>query len=64
MDTADSPEPAPVFEYPYPPQTGDAEVDAAIEAVAAAVTGPLEDQLPVYEAAHRTLQDRLADVEG
>jgi hypothetical protein len=57
-------EATPVIEFPDPPQTGDAEVDEAITAVAVAVQGPLEDQLAVYEAAHRTLQDRLADVEG
>jgi hypothetical protein len=54
----------PVFDFPDPPQTGDADVDKAIGALAQAVGGPLEEQLTVYEAAHRTLQDRLADVEG
>ncbi len=54
----------PVFDIPDPPQTGDADVDQAISALAQAIGGPLEEQLTVYEAAHRTLQDRLADVEG
>ena len=54
----------PALDYPDPPRTGDAAVDEAIEAVAHAVRGPLEEQLAVYDAAHRTLQDRLADVEG
>jgi hypothetical protein len=49
---------------PDPPRTGDPAVDEAITAIARAVTGPLEEQLAVYEVAHRTLQDRLADVEG
>ena len=54
----------PALDYPDPPRTGDAAVDEVIEAVAHAVRGPLEEQLAVYDAAHRTLQDRLADVEG
>jgi hypothetical protein len=54
----------PSFQVPDPPRTGDAEVDAAVVAVAEAVSSPLEEQVAVYEAAHRTLQDRLADVEG
>ena len=49
---------------PEPPLTGDAAVDEATAAVARAVTEPLEDQVRVIEAAHRVLQDRLADVEG
>ena len=54
----------PALDYPDPPRTGDAAVDEVIEAVAHAVRGPLEEQVAVYDAAHRTLQDRLADVEG
>ena len=61
---ADQPPVFPAFEVPDPPQTGDVDVDTAINAVAAAMDGPLEEQLAVYEAAHRTLQERLADVEG
>ena len=53
-----------VFDFPDPPQTGDSAVDQAISAVAQAIGGPLEEQLTAYDAAHRTLQDRLADVEG
>ena len=56
-------EPEPV-EYPDPPRTGDAEVDEAIEGLAQAIGGPLDDQLTAFDAAHRTLQARLADVEG
>jgi hypothetical protein len=52
-------------DLPDPPQTGDPDVDMAIAAVAQAVVGgSLEEQLVAYDAAHRTLQDRLADVEG
>ena len=54
----------PVFDVPAAPQTGDPDVDTAIFAVAEAMSSPLEEQVAVYEAAHRTLQDRLADVEG
>lgn len=49
---------------PDPPRTGDPAVDAVLAEVAAASTEPLEVQLAAYERAHRTLQDRLADVEG
>ena len=52
------------IEYPDPPRTGDAEVDEAIEGLAQAIHGPLEEQLTAFDAAHRTLQARLADVEG
>ena len=47
-----------------PPVTGDAAVDAAMVEATAATDQPLEAQLAAYERAHRTLQDRLADVEG
>jgi hypothetical protein len=58
-----SPIPAPT-DLPQPPHTGDELVDAAVERLSRAATAPLEDQLAVYDAVHRTLQDRLADVEG
>jgi len=51
------------FEVPQPPQTGDPVVDEAVVRVAAAVQLPLDDQVGVYDAVHRALQDRLADVE-
>jgi hypothetical protein len=47
-----------------PPVTGDPVVDEAVRLVAKAVGGPLEDQVSVYEAVHRGVQDRLADVEN
>jgi len=49
---------------PPPPVTGDDAVDAATAEVADTAADPLEARLAVYERAHRTLQDRLADVEG
>lgn len=63
-DTPDTPDTQPVFDLPDPPLTGDPDVDEAIAALARAIPGPLEEQVAVYDAAHRTLQDRLADVEG
>jgi hypothetical protein len=47
-----------------PPTTGDPAVDDATAEVAATAGEPLETRLAAYERAHRTLQDRLADVEG
>lgn len=59
------PEPAhPHVEQPEIPHTGDDAVDAAVQSLADVSGRPLEDQLAVYDAVHRTLQDRLADVEG
>jgi hypothetical protein len=49
---------------PAPPATGDPAVDEATADVAATAGEPLETRLAAYERAHRTLQDRLADVEG
>lgn len=46
------------------PDTADPELDAALRALAAASAVPVEDQIPVIEAVHRALQDRLADTEG
>lgn len=54
----------PDLSLPEPPLTGDDAVDRAVAEVAQAVIRPLEDQVAVIDAAHRTLQDRLADVEG
>jgi len=51
-------------EEPQPPVTGDEDVDALIAQLVAHAAVPLEEQLPILEAVHRTLQDRLADVEG
>jgi hypothetical protein len=46
-----------------PPETGDQAVDAVIATLAGVVRQPLEERLGVLEQVHRTLQDRLADVE-
>lgn len=51
-------------EVPEPPSTGDDAVDQAVRSLAGAMNGSLEEQVAAYESAHRTLQDRLADVEG
>jgi len=56
--------PAEVPERPsQPPATGDQAVDAAVAALADVAVRPLEERLAVLEHVHRTLQDRLADVE-
>lgn len=49
---------------PEPPTTGDAAVDAAVARLAEVAALPLEVQPAAYESVHRTLTDRLADVEG
>lgn len=46
------------------PQTGDAAVDAALIELTAAAGAPIGDQVEAYVGAHRTLQDRLADIDG
>jgi hypothetical protein len=46
-----------------PPETGDPSVDAVVAALAEVAAQPLEERLGVLEHVHRTLQDRLADVE-
>lgn len=48
---------------PEPPVTGDPAVDGAIGRVTEAAGQPLDVQVLAYDAAHRALQDRLADVE-
>ena len=48
-----------------PPLTGDAAVDAALQRLYdGAESGSLDDQAEAGEAAHRALQDRLADLGG
>jgi hypothetical protein len=49
---------------PEPPDTGDEVVGFAIGGLSALGSAALEDHPAIYEAVHRTLQDRLADVEG
>lgn len=49
---------------PTPPMTGDPAVDAAAASLSDVVRQPLEAQPAGYESVHRTLTDRLADLEG
>lgn len=63
--TADDPvSPSSSITAPEPPVTGDRAVDEAMELVSDAFGADLDFQLEAYESAHRTLQDRLADVES
>ena len=65
LDDADGADDAEdLADVPEAPQTGDAGVDEAVARLREAVTGPLEGQVAAYDAVHRALQDRLADVEG
>lgn len=47
-----------------PPVCGDDVLDGALAELAAAATAALEDQVHAFDAVHRVLQDRLADVGG
>ena len=49
---------------PEVPGTDDEGLNEMMCELARASAISLEDQLPVIEAVHRTLQNRLADVEG
>ncbi len=58
-------EPAPATGVEAPPGTGDAHVDAALHRLHDSVgSGSLDEQSEAGEAAHRALQDRLADLGG
>jgi hypothetical protein len=46
-----------------PPVTGDQSVDGALASLQHVLDEPVETRLAVLERVHRTLQDRLADVE-
>lgn len=52
------------IELSIPEPTGDPVLDEMLQSLAASAQLPLEDQVPVIEAVHRGLQDRLTDVEG
>lgn len=43
--------------------TGDAAVDAAVQAVASVAGAPPAEALPRYEAAHRALRDALSGID-
>ena len=49
---------------PAPPETGDAEVDAALKQLDALPGGDLDAHLRAAEYVHRVLQGRLSDVGG
>ena len=51
-------------EQPTPPPTGDDTVDAAMAELTNATTAPVADQVEAYVGAHRSMQDRLADLDG
>lgn len=55
---------ADLADLPEAPRTGDNGVDEAVSRLREAVAGPLDGQVAAYDAVHRALQDRLADVEG
>ncbi len=63
-DAHDDPTSAPPTAVPAPPVTGDSAVDDVVAGLADAVQGPPEEQVAAFDAAHRALQDRLADVDG
>jgi hypothetical protein len=46
------------------PQTGDRQVDEALEPLAQAHALPLAEQVEIYVGAHRALQDRLAGLDS
>lgn len=46
-----------------PEPTGHATVDAALQAVAGVAGAPPADQLPAYQAAHRSLRETLASID-
>lgn len=50
-------------EIDTPGRTGHSAVDAALRAVAVAGSAAPVDQIPAYQAAHRTLRDTLASID-
>lgn len=59
--------PGPDLPDPPPPpmaqQTGHPAVDAALRAVSEVAGAAPADQLPAYQAAHRTLRETLASID-
>jgi len=47
----------------WPDRTGHATVDAALQAVAEVGGAPPVEQLPAYQAAHRSLRETLASID-
>lgn len=50
-------------ERPATEQTGHPAVDSALQAVAEVAGAAPADQLPAYQAAHRTLRETLASID-
>ena len=59
-----SEQPQSPYERPVPPPTGDETVDAALAELTSATQEPVADQVEAYVGAHRSMQDRLADLDG
>ena len=50
-------------EVRWPDRTGHATVDAAVRAVTEVAGAPPVEQLPAYQAAHRSLREALASID-
>jgi hypothetical protein len=50
-------------EVHWPDRTGHATVDAAVRAVTEVAGTPPAEQLPAYQAAHRSLREALASID-
>lgn len=64
LDTAGAAVPGPAPGPGPAPVTGDDAVDEAVARLQDLTGVPLDGQPAVFDAVHRALQDRLADVEG
>lgn len=52
------------LEHVVPPGTGDREIDAALDELAAVLDDPLERHIEVGERVHQVLRGRLGDLGG
>jgi hypothetical protein len=50
-------------EVRWPDRTGHATVDAAVRSVTEVAGAPPAEQLPAYQAAHRSLREALASID-
>jgi hypothetical protein len=66
MDTQAHPqhEGATALDRVLPPQTGDADIDTALDELAAVLDHPLERHIEVGERVHDVLRGRLGDLGG
>jgi hypothetical protein len=66
MDTQAHPqhEGATALDRVLPPQTGDADIDTALDELAAVLDHPLERHIEVGEGVHDVLRGRLGDLGG